>query len=166
TQARRTAGGCTSSASSAPAGEPLSRRAGRGSGVSSRRLSPPAPTERAAVPYGDRAGRCCPMPEPVDLDLLLRSLVVYAIFMLDPGGRLLSWNPDAERIKGYSAERIAGRHFSVLYPPEDAAAGRPGQALAAAAAEGRFEDEGWRVREDGTRFWANVVITALRDGEG
>ena len=106
------------------------------------------------------------MPERVDLDLLLRNLVDYAIFMLDPGGRVLSWNPDAERIKGYSAERIAGRHFSVFYPPEDVAAGRPGQALAAAAAEGRFEDEGWRVREDGTRFWANVVITALRDGEG
>ncbi|MFC5815057.1 PAS domain-containing sensor histidine kinase [Nonomuraea harbinensis] len=112
--------------------------------------------------------RSCTMPEHehVDLQLLLQSLGDYAIFMLDPGGRVMSWNSGAERIKGYSADEVTGRHFSIFYPPEDIAAGRPARGLETAAAEGRFEDEGWRVRKDGTRFWANVVITALRDGEG
>ncbi|MFG1946832.1 PAS domain S-box protein [Nonomuraea sp. NPDC048826] len=108
------------------------------------------------------------MPEhdDIDLELLLRSLVDYAIFMLDPGGNVLSWNSGAQRIKGYTADEIVGRHFSVFYPPDDNAEGKPARGLEIAEAEGRFEDEGWRVRSDGTRFWANVVITALRDPEG
>jgi PAS domain S-box-containing protein len=91
--------------------------------------------------------------------LLVESVRDYAIFMLDPQGRVLTWNAGAERIKGYRAEEIIGRHFSTFYPPE--AGDFPAHELKVAAAEGRFEDEGWRVRKDGSRFWANVVITAL-----
>ncbi|WP_370963648.1 PAS domain S-box protein [Amycolatopsis sp. cg9] len=98
--------------------------------------------------------------------LLVQSVVDYAIFVLDPAGRISSWNAGAERIKGYAAEEIVGQHFSVFYPAEDVAAGKPGWELEVAAAEGRLEDEGWRVRKDGTRFWANVVITALLDDRG
>ncbi|MET7460836.1 PAS domain S-box protein [Nonomuraea sp. NPDC005501] len=101
-----------------------------------------------------------------DYRLLVQNVVDYAIFMLDPRGRIVSWNAGAERIKGYRAEEIIGRHFSVFYPPEDVAAGKPAHGLVVAAAEGRLEDEGWRVRADGTRFWANVVITALYDDTG
>ncbi|MEU7785258.1 PAS domain S-box protein [Amycolatopsis sp. NPDC049159] len=98
--------------------------------------------------------------------LLVQSVVDYAIFVLDPQGRISSWNAGAERIKGYRAEEIIGQHFSVFYPAEDVAAGKPAWELEVAAAEGRLEDEGWRVRKDGTRFWANVVITALLDDRG
>ncbi|NUW44701.1 PAS domain-containing sensor histidine kinase [Nonomuraea rhodomycinica] len=98
--------------------------------------------------------------------LLVQSVVDYAIFMLDPEGRIASWNAGAQRIKGYRAQEIIGRHFSVFYPPEDVAAGKPARELEVAAAEGRLEDEGWRVRADGTRFWANVIITALFDDGG
>ncbi|ETK37046.1 PAS domain-containing sensor histidine kinase [Microbispora sp. ATCC PTA-5024] len=98
--------------------------------------------------------------------LLVHGVLDYAIFMLDPTGRVVSWNAGAERIKGYAADEIIGRHFSVFYPPEDKAAGKPNRELRTAAAEGRLEDEGWRVRKDGTRFWANVVITALFDEDG
>ncbi len=91
--------------------------------------------------------------------LLVESVKDYAIFMLDPDGRVLTWNAGAELIKGYSASEIIGQHFSVFYPPE--ASDFPAHELRVAAAEGRFEDEGWRVRKDGSRFWANVVITAL-----
>jgi PAS domain S-box-containing protein len=87
----------------------------------------------------------------------------YAIFMLDPQGYIASWNPGAERIKGYSAQEIIGQHFSTFYPQEALDRGWPAHELKVAAAEGRFEDEGWRVRKDGTQFWANVVITALKD---
>ncbi|SEF23111.1 PAS domain S-box-containing protein [Amycolatopsis pretoriensis] len=97
------------------------------------------------------------------LRLLVRSVQDYAIFLLDTGGRITSWNAGAERIKGWTAEQIIGQHFSVFYPPEDVAAGKPAWELEVAAREGRLEDEGWRVRQDGTRFWANVVITALFD---
>ena len=87
----------------------------------------------------------------------------YAIFMLDPAGRVVTWNAGAERIKGYKADEIIGQHFSALLPAGGHRAGWPAHELEVAAAEGRFEDEGWRVRKDGSRFWANVVITALRD---
>ncbi|MGN9780709.1 PAS domain-containing sensor histidine kinase [Nonomuraea sp. ZG12] len=107
-----------------------------------------------------------PEYEHVDLDLLLQGVVDYAIFMLDPAGHVVSWNTGAQRIKGYDAEEIIGSHFSVFYPPREVAAGAPERDLATAVAEGRLEDEGWRVRKDGTRFWANVVITALHDAEG
>jgi formate hydrogenlyase transcriptional activator len=98
--------------------------------------------------------------------LLAEGVRDYAIFMLDPQGRVASWNPGAERIKGYRAEEIVGQHFSRFYTPEDVERGRPDYGLRMAAAQGRFEDEGWRVRKDGSRFWANVIITALRGSEG
>jgi PAS domain S-box-containing protein len=98
--------------------------------------------------------------------LLVDSVVDYAIFMLDPTGRVISWNAGAERIKGYSAEDIIGEHFSLFYPPEDLVARKPWRELEVAVDVGRFEDEGWRLRKDGTRFWANVVITALTDESG
>src|SRR5260221_248234 len=86
--------------------------------------------------------------------------------MLDPSGHVATWNLGAERIKGYKVDEILGKHFSVFYPPEDIAAGKTEHELEVAAGVGRFEDEGWRVRQDGSRFWANVVITALRNSEG
>ncbi len=90
----------------------------------------------------------------------------YALFLLDPGGHIISWNAGAQRIKGYAAEDIVGRHFSVVYTPEAIARRWPAEELRIATREGRFEDEGWRVRKDGSRFWANVVITAMRDTDG
>jgi PAS domain S-box-containing protein len=98
--------------------------------------------------------------------LLVDGTADYAIFMLDPFGRVASWNAGAERIKGYRAEEIVGQHFARFYPPEDVAAGRPERQLRRAAAEGRYEEEGWRLRQDGSRFWASVVVTALRDDAG
>jgi PAS domain S-box-containing protein len=98
--------------------------------------------------------------------LLVASVKDYAIFALDSTGHVLSWNEGAERIKGYRSEEIIGRHFSVFYPPEDIASNKTAWELEVAAHEGRFEDEGWRVRKDGSRFWANVVITVLRDSDG
>ena len=98
--------------------------------------------------------------------LLVSGVRDYAIFMLDPSGRIVTWNEGAERIKGYREDEVLGRHFSLFYSPADVAAGRPGAGLATARREGRFEDEGWRMRKDGSRFWANVVITALRDETG
>jgi PAS domain S-box-containing protein len=90
----------------------------------------------------------------------------YAIFLLDRGGHVRSWNSGAQRIKGYSADEIIGRHFSAFYPHEAIERRWPQQELEFASAQGRFEDEGWRVRKDGTLFWANVVITALRSASG
>ena len=98
--------------------------------------------------------------------LLVESVTDYAIFMLDPEGRVATWNLGAERIKGYSAKEIIGRHFSIFYPQEAVARNWPGQELELAISQGRFEDEGWRVRKDGSLFWANVVITAVRDAQG
>jgi PAS domain S-box-containing protein len=98
--------------------------------------------------------------------LLVASVVDYAIFFLDPQGNIASWNEGAQRIKGYSADEIIGRHFSTFYPEEDLAWNKPAFELEVAAREGRFEDEGWRLRKDGTRFWANVVITTLRNRAG
>jgi PAS domain S-box-containing protein len=98
--------------------------------------------------------------------LLVESVQDYAIFALDPKGYILTWNIGAARLKGYTADEIIGRHFSIFYPPEDIARGKTEWELEVAAREGRFEDEGWRVRKDGTLFWANVIITALRRGEG
>jgi PAS domain S-box-containing protein len=98
--------------------------------------------------------------------LLVSSVEDYAIFAMDPTGHVVTWNAGAERIKGYRPDEIIGRHFSVFYPPEDIASGKTRWELEIAAREGRVEDEGWRLRKDGTRFWANVVITALRDENG
>ena len=98
--------------------------------------------------------------------LLINSITDYAIYMLDPSGRVATWNPGAERFKGYVAEEIIGRPFSLFFTPEDREAGLPERALRVAAAEGRFEAEGWRVRKDGTRFWANAVLDPVYDPEG
>jgi len=98
--------------------------------------------------------------------LLVEGVRDYAIFMLDPQGRVLTWNAGAERLKGYAAAEIIGQHFSRFYPPETLNAGLPARELEVAEATGAFEDEGWRVRKDGTLFWANVVVTALRDRSG
>lgn len=100
------------------------------------------------------------------LRLLVEAVTDYAIFALDPQGYILTWNPGARRFKGYTADEIIGHHFSIFYPPEDIEAGKPDWELVVAADVGRFEDEGWRLRKDGSRFWANVVITALRDENG
>ena len=98
--------------------------------------------------------------------LLVESVDDYAIFALDPDGYILSWNPGAQRFKGYTADEIIGKHFSIFYPRERIEEGFPDFELKEAALVGRFEDEGWRVRKDGSRFWANVVITALHDPSG
>jgi PAS domain S-box-containing protein len=98
--------------------------------------------------------------------LLVEAVQDYAIFMLDSGGHIVSWNIGAQRIKGYRGAEIIGRHFSCFYPEEDLQSGKPEWELQAAARDGRFEDEGWRIRKDGSRFWANVVITAVRDEAG
>jgi PAS domain S-box-containing protein len=95
--------------------------------------------------------------------LLITSVRDYAIFVLDVTGRIRTWNPGAERIKGYSADEVIGRHFELFYTDDARARRHPDHELRVAAHEGRFEEEGWRVRKDGTLFWANVVITALRD---
>lgn len=97
---------------------------------------------------------------------LVQEVRDYAILMLDPVGRVVSWNEGAERIKGYGADEIIGQHFSRFYPSEDIQRGKPEDELRIAAAEGRCEDEGWRIRKDGSRFWASVVITALHDRDG
>jgi PAS domain S-box-containing protein len=98
--------------------------------------------------------------------LLVDRVLDYAIFALDPEGRILTWNAGAERLKGYKAAEIIGKHFSIFYPPAALAVDRPGEELEIAKATGQVEDEGWRLRKDGTRFWANVLITALRDDDG
>jgi PAS domain S-box-containing protein len=98
--------------------------------------------------------------------LLVEGVTEYAIFMLDTTGHILSWNAGAQRIKGYTASEIIGRHFSMFYLPDDIAEDKPGRKLAIATAQGRYAEEGWRVRRDGTLFWANVLITALFNQQG
>ena len=98
--------------------------------------------------------------------LLVQTVRDYAIFMLDPTGHIATWNAGAERIKGYLAEEVIGQHFSIFYPPEDRQAGKPARELQIAIRTGVYEEEGWRLRKDGSRFWASVVITALRHPDG
>lgn len=98
--------------------------------------------------------------------LLVDAITDYAIYMLDTEGRISSWNAGAQRFKSYTESEILGEHFSRFYTPEDLAAGIPAKALLTAETEGRFEAEGWRVRKDGERFWAHVVIDAIRDPHG
>src|SRR5205085_11245712 len=100
------------------------------------------------------------------LQLLVEGVREYAIFLLDPQGRVATWNQGAQRIQGYTFNEIRGKHFAIFYPPEDVERGKPDYELRVAAEEGRFEDEGWRLRKDGSRFWANVVITAIKDEKG
>jgi PAS domain S-box-containing protein len=117
--------------------------------------SPPAASETSHLLRGEVAFR-----------LLVDAVQDYAIFLLGPDGRVLTWNRGAQRIKGYTADEIIGEHFSRFYIPEEREEGRPMRLLGWAAEQGRFEDEGWRVRKDGTRFWADVIVTALVDEQG
>lgn len=98
--------------------------------------------------------------------LIVEQVQDYAIYMLDPGGRITSWNAGAERIKGYTASEIIGHCYSAFFPPEDVEAGKPEEILQTAAREGKAEQEGWRVRKDGSRFWATALVTAVRDPSG
>ena len=98
--------------------------------------------------------------------MLVQSVIDYAIYMLDPNGRVSSWNAGAQRIKGYAADEIIGEHFSRFYTEDDRTAGIPAKALETARRDGRFEAEGWRVRKDGTRFWATVIIDPIRHDDG
>jgi len=98
--------------------------------------------------------------------LLVQFVGGYAIFLLDPAGRVASWNAGAESVKGYTEDEILGRHYSAFYPADEAAAGVPEKHLAEAARDGRAEYEGWRVRKDGSQFWASVVSTAIKDEDG
>ncbi len=125
-------------------------------------VGPPGETERGRT--GESVCRSEGSEE--SFRLLVESVRDYAIFMLTPEGNVASWNAGAERMKGYKSSEIVGRHFSVFYPPDVAARGRPAWGLRAALEHGRVEDEGWRLRKDGTRFWANVVIAALRGTGG
>jgi PAS domain S-box-containing protein len=109
------------------------------------------------------------MSDPIDPKMyrfLVEQTKDYALFVLDPNGRIMTWGAGGQRIKGYDADEIIGRHFSVFYTREAVESGWPAHELKLAATEGRFEDEGWRVRKDGSQFWANVLITALRDESG
>jgi len=118
------------------------------------------------APHPGNAGLRDPLLSGSVFRLLAESVRDYAIFMLTPEGYVASWNPGAERIKQYKADEIIGKHFSIFYPLKDLENDKPGMELRVAAETGRFEDEGWRIRKDGTRFWANVLITALRDHNG
>ena len=98
--------------------------------------------------------------------LFVESVEDYAIFMLDPEGYIVSWNKGAQRAKGYTEEEIIGKHFSTFYTEEDHARDHPAFELRYAIKHGRYEEEGWRIKKDGSRFWANVVITAVHDEQG
>ena len=137
-------------------GEIHSKKAGARSRVW---WQPPPGAESEARRQGDRS-------ELEQFGAFVRAVEDYAIFMLDPDGTVASWNEGAERIKGYAEEEILGEHFSAFYPEDAVERGTPDENLEAAAAGGRVEDEGWRVRKDGSRFWADVIITAVRDDEG
>ena len=127
----------------------------------------PSPAEKAGSNGDVSAARSLTLPESEErMRLLVESVVDYGIFMLDPEGRVASWNLGAERIKGYTSEEIIGKHFSMFYSAEEVAAGKCDHELVVARKDGRFEEEGWRYRKDGTRFWANVVITAVHNREG
>jgi PAS domain S-box-containing protein len=112
----------------------------------------------------EQARKAAPVPVDELFRLLVDSVQDYAIFLLSPEGKVMTWNAGAERIKGYAASEIIGEHFSKFYPREASESGWPERELEIAASMGRFADEGWRVRKDGTQFWASVVITALRVG--
>ena len=123
-------------------------------------LPGPSPEGRTQI-ISDTAGRL--QTSERSFRTLVESVIDYAIFMLDSEGHVANWNPGAERIKGYSRTEIIGQHFSRFYTEEDRLAGVPEKALATARSQGRFEQENWRVRKDGSRFWASVVIDAIHD---
>jgi PAS domain S-box-containing protein len=128
------------------------------------------PSGRDATPRGPAAAHDGPdeprLAAEEKFHLFVESVKDYALFLLDSDGRVATWNAGAERIKGYRADEIVGQHFSRFYPAQDVAAGKCEFELEAAARDGRFEDEGWRIRKDGSQFWANVVISAVRDRDG
>src|ERR1700757_1449069 len=103
---------------------------------------------------------------PDDVRFMIDAITDYAIYRLAPAGIVTTWNAGAERTKGYGAAEIVGEHFAKFFTAEDQAAGKPGRALAVARATGRFEEEGWRVRKNGTRFWAGVVMDAILNERG
>jgi rsbT co-antagonist protein RsbR len=120
------------------------------------------PIEKAAAPIASG-----PLSQTSALlQLLVDTVRDYAIILLDPQGKVLTWNVGAERLKGWKANEIIGQHFSRFYPAEDVAKGKTEMELKVAREEGRYEDEGWRVRKDGSRFWANVIFTPLFDTDG
>jgi PAS domain S-box-containing protein len=133
------------------------------SGAPGPRTPRPSVAEREAASFG---GAGATPRAPGLYQLLVASVRDYAIFALDPKGMILSWNAGAERIAGYRADEVVGRHFSIFYREEDLATGKPERELRIAARDGRVEDEGWRIRKDGTQFWASVVLTSLRDAHG
>ncbi|HEY0164848.1 MAG TPA: PAS domain S-box protein, partial [Sphingomicrobium sp.] len=106
------------------------------------------------------------LSEQERFQLLVNAVIDYAIYMLDPDGRITTWNPGAERFKGYTGSEIIGDHFSRFFSKDDQKADLPGRALRVAAREGRFEAEGWRIRKDGTRFWAHAILDAIRTPDG
>ncbi|CAM2195348.1 two-component system, NarL family, sensor histidine kinase UhpB [Paraburkholderia kururiensis] len=124
-----------------------------------------SPTNKASE-SNDPVATAARVPVDERYRILVETVREYAIFLLAPDGTVATWNAGAQRIKGYRADEIVGRHFSVFYPEEDVAAGKCERELRTAATEGSVEDEGWRVRRDGSRFWANVLITAVRNASG
>src|SRR5688572_14061757 len=106
------------------------------------------------------------MPEQQRLQLLVNAIQDYAIYMLDAEGQVVTWNPGAERFKGYSASEALGENYEMFFSPEDRSADVPRNALRIAAREGRFETEGWRIRKDGSQFWCHVVLDAIRTEQG
>lgn len=142
-------------------GEDLLARAGAGD-------APPFGQSHVVDPFDHDPPEPLPQPPPVDqrFRLFVDSVRDYAMFMLDPTGHVATWNAGAERIKGYRADQIIGQHISRFYTREDAEHDVPGRLLQAAEAQGRAQAEGWRVRRDGSRFWASVSITAVRDERG
>jgi PAS domain S-box-containing protein len=123
--------------------------------VQDKRTPSSAPATRSTILYGDTTFR-----------LLVDQITDYAIFLLTPNGEVATWNPGAKHINGYEADEIIGKNFRNFYSAKDQNAGKPEYELRVAAASGSFEDEGWRVRKDGSRFWASIVITAIRDAQG
>src|SRR3954469_8781043 len=119
------------------------------------------------IPGGSLPSKSLTATDEAALDhLLVETVFDYAIFRLDPRGNIQTWNAGAQRIKGYQANEIIGRHFSTFYTEEDLATHKPERELEIATRTGKYEEEGWRVRKDGSQFWANVVITALRGDHG
>ena len=140
-------------------------------------LNPWSRRKRLLRPYESQRGRRVPNKsmsddaQPLNIgdrrfELLVRAITDYAIYMLNPDGSIASWNAGAERLKGYTEAEVLGRHFSQFFTPEDRATNKPWNALKIAGETGRWEDEGWRVRKDGTRFWALAVLDAIRDPDG
>ena len=117
-------------------------------------------------PKGRSEGRLSTEASQELLQMLFDNIEGYAVTMLDPRGHVTTWTQAAERLKGYREEEIIGKHFSIFYTKEDVADGKCEREMEVAARDGRYEDEGWRVRKDGSRFWASVIITALRDPQG